>query len=69
MPLVIGTELAYVKTNLGRCSREERRSLAKKIGKEPITLERIVDGRTKYPRADVVGKLAIHFRTQEKRGR
>lgn len=67
MARMIGTELAYVKANLKRCSREERKVLAKKIGKEPITIERIVDGRTKYPRADVVGKLAIHFRTMEQR--
>jgi hypothetical protein len=64
---MFGTELAYVKANLGRCSRDERRLLAKKIGKEPVTIERVLDGRTKYPRADLVGKLAIHFRTQEKR--
>jgi Mg2+ and Co2+ transporter CorA len=64
---MLGTELAYVKANLARCSKAELKALAKKIGKQPITLERIVNGHTRAPRSDVTGQLAIHFRTQEKR--
>jgi len=64
---MIGTELAYVKAKLALCSKEEIRALAKKIGKQPITLERIVNGHTMAPRSDVTGRLAVHFRTQEKR--
>ena len=66
---MIGTELAYVKTHLALCTREEIAALAKKIGKQPVTLERIVNGKTRFPRSDITGKLALHFRTQEKRGR
>lgn len=65
--LMIGTELAYVREKLKRLSPSEMNELAKIVDVHPKTVRRISDRRTKAPRSDVIGKMAIHFRTQEKR--
>jgi hypothetical protein len=62
---MFGTELAYVRACLAPLTRPERDALAKKIRVHERTLRRIVDGGV--CRADTTGKLAIYFRTKEKR--
>ena len=64
---MLGTELSYVRERLVKCSKEERDQLAHMIGAHPKTLKRIAERYTKAPRSDIVGKLAMHFRTREKR--
>jgi hypothetical protein len=65
---MLGTELAYVRDQLKRCSPEERLFAAKAVKVHPKTIKRIVERSTENPSAMTVGKLAMHFRTQEKRG-
>lgn len=64
---MLGTELAYVRERLKRCSLQERAALAKIARVHPKTVRRIVQGTTKNPSAATVGRLAMHFRTQEAR--
>ena len=67
---MLGTELAYVRERLGKISREERDQLAHMIGAHPKTLKRIAeDVHLRAPRSDIVGKLAVHFQTREKRSK
>jgi hypothetical protein len=61
------TDLSYVKEQLARVGRAGWAEAAKKTGIHPRTVSRIAYDETRAPRSDVVGKLAIHFRTQEKR--
>lgn len=64
---MIGTELVYVRERLKRCSPTERRAAAKAAKVHEKTIRRIVDRETENPSSVTVGRLAIHFRTREKR--
>jgi hypothetical protein len=64
---MLGTELSYVREKLAGCTPEERNALAKVVKVHPKTLRRIVSKKTLAPGSDTVGKIAMHFRTQEKR--
>lgn len=64
---MLGTELAYVRERLKRCSREDRIAVARIVKVHPKTVRRIVEGKTKNPSAATVGRLAMHFRTREAR--
>ena len=64
---MLGTELAYVREKLARCGPAERKEISAAIGVHLKTLNRIASRETKYGRTDTVGKIAMHFRTREKR--
>jgi hypothetical protein len=64
---MIGAELAYVRAQLGRASPEERKSIAEAVELNVKTLNRLASKKTKYGRTDTVGKLAMYFRTKERR--
>jgi hypothetical protein len=64
---VIGQELAYVRAQLGRKTPEELKDIAKATKLNVKTLNRLRSKKTKYGRTDTVGKLAMHFRTKERR--
>lgn len=64
---MLGTELAYVRERLKRCTTEQL-LLAARIAKvHPKTIRRIAARSTEHPSAVTVGRLAMHFRTQEAR--
>lgn len=63
------TELSYVKEKLKASTREVWRD-ASKATKVPFrTIARIGYSETPSPRSDTVGKLAMYFKTKEKRRR
>lgn len=64
---VLGTELAYVREKLKPLTRAERKAIAAAVKVHWKTIDRLVDRRTKYGRTDTVGKLALHFRTRDRR--
>lgn len=64
---MLGTELAYVRERLKRCSTSERVAAAKAARVHPKTVRRIVERETENPSAVTVGRLAMHFRTREQR--
>jgi hypothetical protein len=64
---MLGTDLSYVRTQLARLTRDEIREAAEANDIHPKTIRRIVSRFTLYPRSDTVGKLALYFRTKEKR--
>lgn len=64
---MLGTELAYVRERLRRCTAEERGAAAKAAKVHPKTIRRIADRKTENPSAVTVGRLALHFRTRDKR--
>jgi RNA-binding protein YhbY len=41
--------------------------VAKSIEVHPKTLDRIVSRKTQFGRTDTIGKIAMYFRTKEKR--
>jgi hypothetical protein len=64
---MIGEELAFIRKQLGRASTAERKVIAEAIGLHWKTLNRLATKETKYGRTDTVGKLAMYFRTKERR--
>jgi transcriptional regulator with XRE-family HTH domain len=60
------TELSYVKDQLKRAPRTVWAECAKASGVHFRTISRIVYGET-MPGSDTVGKIAMYFRTKEKR--
>lgn len=64
---MLGTELAYVRSRLGLLGPSERKLVASQIRVHVKTLNRLASKETKYGRTDTVGKLAMYFRTKEKR--
>lgn len=63
------TDLSYVKEKLALVGHKGWHAVHKGSGVPARTIRRIAYGETKAPRSDNVGKLAIWFRTQEKRHR
>jgi hypothetical protein len=64
------TELSYVTEQLKRVGHAAWADLSKKTGVPLRTIKNIAYHELKKaPRADTTGKLAMHFRTQEKRRR
>lgn len=61
------SELAYVKAQLAAHSRAQWKDISKAADVPFRTLTRIAYKETPTPRSDTVGKLAIYFRTKEKR--
>lgn len=64
---MFGSELSYVRAQLGRLDTAERREVAAEIEVHPKTLSRILSRKTKFGRTDTIGKIAMYFRTKEKR--
>jgi DNA-directed RNA polymerase specialized sigma54-like protein len=62
------TDLSYVRGKLERMKPPELQRIADEIDVHVKTLKRFVR-RESYPRSDTIGKLAIYFRTKDKRGR
>jgi hypothetical protein len=65
---MLGTELAYVRSKLEPLDSAGRKAAADSIGIHIKTLNRIASRKTKYGRTDTIGKIAMYFRTKEKRG-
>lgn len=61
-------ELSYVREQL-ELHKKEWPKIASATQVNVRTLRRITSRETAYPRYDTVGKLALHFRTKEKRRR
>ena len=61
------TELAYVKERLKGVTRDVWRDCSKKTKVPFRTIARIGYSETPSPRSDTVGKIAMYFRTKEKR--
>lgn len=64
---MFATDLAYVRYQLSLLSTSESREVAKKNKIHPKTLQRILSKETPAPRSDTIGKLAVHFKTIERR--
>lgn len=64
---MLGTELAYVRAQLQPLGPEERKKVSASVGVHIKTLNRLVSRQTKYGRTDTIGKIAMYFRTREKR--
>lgn len=64
---MLGSELSYVRDQLGRHTHSEWKVISDRSGVSFRTVKRIGYRETKYPRSDAVGKLALYFRTREKR--
>ena len=64
---MVGSELAYVREKLSRATPAERRVIAEAVEVNVKTLQRLASKETKYGRTDTVGKLAMYFRTRERR--
>lgn len=70
MALRIGrvlTDLAYVKENLRQLGHAGWHEVSRGAGVPMRTIKRIGYAETPSPRSDTVGKLAVYFRTREKR--
>lgn len=63
----VTTDLAYVKEQLRRVGPAEWKPIAKAARINVKTIRRIVSDETRGPRSDTVGKIAMYFRTKEKR--
>lgn len=63
------TELSYVKEQLQRVGHSGWMAVQGGSGVPMRTIKRIAYGETKAPRSDNVGKIAMYFRTKEKRKR
>lgn len=66
---MLGSELSYVRDQLARYKHADWKRISTASGVPFRTVKRIGYRETAYPRSDTVGKLAMYFRTQEKRGR
>lgn len=64
---MLGTELAYVRAQLERLGPAERKRVAEDIEVHVKTINRIASRETKYGRTDTIGKIAMYFRTKERR--
>jgi hypothetical protein len=64
---MLGTELAYVRAKLEPLDAAARKAVAKAVGLNSKTLDRIASKKTQFGRTDTIGKIAMHFRTKEKR--
>lgn len=63
---MIGTELAYVRAKLNAAGSKQWAAIAKKVKVNPATLRRIATKETDS-RGDILGRLAVLFRTEEAR--
>lgn len=66
---MIGAELAYVRAKLEPLDAAARKAAADSIGVHVKTLNRLVSHKTKFGRTDTIGKIAMYFRTRERRRR
>lgn len=64
---MFATDLSYVRYQLGRLTPAELIELADKFGKHPKTLRRVISKETAAPGADLISKLALHFKALERR--
>lgn len=64
---MLGSELAYVREKLGAYAHSDWKIFAAESGVPFRTVKRIAYRETEFPRSDTVGKLAMYFRTKEKR--
>lgn len=64
---MLGSELAYVRSQLKKLGPADRKRAAESVGAHVKTLNRLASKETKFGRTDTVGKLAMYFRTQERR--
>lgn len=69
MLVMQGSELSYVKEQLAKYTHAEWRVIAFASDVPFRTVKRIGYKETPFPRSDTVGKLALYFRTCEKRQR
>lgn len=65
----VTTDLAYIKERLLSIGSSQWGPIHKATRINLRTIRRIASGETPAPRSDTVGKIAIYFRTKEKRGR
>lgn len=65
----VTTDLAYIKEQLKRVGSSGWGPIAKAARINVKTIRRIVSDETRGPRSDTVGKIAIYFRTKEKRAK
>lgn len=63
------TELGYVKEQLKRIGHAGWQDVFRGTGVPIRTIKRIAYDETKAPGSDTIGKIAIFFRTREKRRR
>lgn len=61
------SELSYVRERLSQHKHAEWKGIAAASRVPFRTIKRIAYRETQYPRSDTVGKLALYFRTKEKR--
>lgn len=64
---MVGSELAFIRAELKKRSPAELKIVADEIGVHEKTLKRIASKETKYGRTDTVGRIAMYFRTKERR--
>jgi len=64
---MFATDVSYVRDQLKRCSPEELNAAAKVADVHLKTLQRILKRKDVGTRAITISKLALHFRTREKR--
>lgn len=64
---MLGSELTYVRAQLAPLGSAERKIVSARVGVHPKTLSRIASKKTKFGRTDTIGKIAMYFRTREKR--
>lgn len=62
-----GSELAYVREQLAKYTHSEWKIIAEKSEVPFRTVKRVGYKETPFPRSDTIGKLALYFRTVEKR--
>lgn len=63
---MLGTELSYVRQQLLLLTPAGRKIVAELLHLHPKTLNRLANKQTKG-RGDTLGKIAMYFRTKEKR--
>lgn len=64
---MVGSELAFIRSELKKRSPAELKVVAHEIGVHEKTLKRLASKETKYGRTDTVGRIAMYFRTKERR--
>lgn len=67
MTAMFATDLSYVRYQLGRLTPAELGDVADRHDVHPKTLRRILSKETQAPGADTISKLAIFFRSIERR--
>jgi hypothetical protein len=63
----VGAELAYVRSRLRPLKAPALHEASAATGVHVKTMRRIRSKQTKFGRTDTIGKLAMYFRTKEKR--